>query len=106
MPSQPECTARLARRVIAFFLLPLTLALAASLQAQQPVKVATDPAKAGPDFAAQGEYAGGKANYGAEVVARGDGKFMVNLLPGGLRGEGGDYAKRAEGTAKTEGDQV
>jgi hypothetical protein len=69
--------------------------------------VATDPDKAGPDYAVQGEYLGqilGKDKLGAEVVARGNGTFMVNFLPGGLRGEGGDYAKHIDASAKTEGD--
>jgi hypothetical protein len=71
--------------------------------------VATDPEKAGPDYAVQGEYFGqiqGKAKLGAEVVARGNGAFMVNFLPGGLRGEGGDYAKHIPATAKTEGEST
>jgi hypothetical protein len=69
--------------------------------------VATDPDKAGPDYAVQGEYLGqiqGKLKLGAEVVARGTGTFMVNFLPGGLRGDGGDYAKHIDATAKTEGE--
>jgi hypothetical protein len=75
-----------------------------SCAADEPVKVATDPAKAGPDYAVQGEYVGqaGSQKWGAEVIARGAGKFDVNFLPGGLRGEGGDYSKAVQATAKTE----
>lgn len=85
------------------------VSLVLSVSADDPVKVATDPAKAGPDFLIQGEYVGrttdGQA-LGAEVVARGDGKFLVNLLPGGLRGEGGDYKKHVVGDAITESGKV
>ena len=85
------------------------MALVLALAADEPVKVVTDPAKAGPDFLVQGEYRGqtkdGKT-LAAEVVALGDGKFLVNLLPGGLRGEGGDYKVRLEGEAKTESGKV
>jgi hypothetical protein len=71
----------------------------------------TDPDKAGPDYAIQGEYVGqvgtkDSAKWGAEVIARGDGKFAVNFLPGGLRGEGGDYAKHVEATAQTDNDKT
>ena len=71
--------------------------------------VAIDPAKAGPDYAVQGEYVGetaDKAKLGAEVIARGNGNFQVNFLPGGLRGDGGDYAKHIDATGKTEGDKT
>lgn len=60
------------------------------------VQVALKPEEAGPDWQVQGEYLGawkGGSPLGAEVVAKGDGNFLVNILPGGLRGEGGDYAK-------------
>jgi hypothetical protein len=68
-------------------------------------EVATDPAKAGPDYAIQGEYRGnaGREKLGAEVIARGGGKFEVNILPGGLRGEAGDYSRRVQATAETQG---
>lgn len=50
----------------------------------------TDPAKAGPDFAAQGEYVGdvGGEKWGVQVVAMGDGKFQGVGYKGGLPGDG------------------
>ena len=46
------------------------------------------------------DYAGdlGNQKFGAEVIARSGGNFQINFLPGGLRGEGGEYAKRIEAT--------
>ncbi|MCS7016764.1 MAG: DUF1080 domain-containing protein [Gemmatales bacterium] len=84
--------------------------LAVSAQQQAGfVKVATDPGQAGPDFVIQGEYLGDlakKERLGAEVIALGDGKFQVNFLPGGLRGEGGEYSKRVEASGQRDGEMT
>jgi Domain of Unknown Function (DUF1080) len=73
----------------------------------------TDPAKAGPDFAVQGEYAGeGKfgddtKKVGVQVVALGNHEFEASAFIGGLPGDGwsrGDKTHTASG--KTNGEAV
>ena len=85
--------------------LALLLILTSFATAQDKKAAITDPAKAGPDFAIQGEYAGeidGK-KVGVQVVALGDDKFDMVVYGGGLPGDGwkkGDKKEKTTGTLK------
>jgi len=85
-------------RIIVF----LALAGSGLLAQQEPVKVAIDPEKAGPDFALQGEYLGtaDKEKLGAEVVACGNGTFWSTSSRRAARRRR-EYDKRVEASAKT-----
>jgi hypothetical protein len=88
------------RNALAICALVVTLAHASADDRPNEPDTATDPAKAGPSWGVQGEYVGDaadKSKLGAEVICRGQGNYLINLLPGGLRGEGGEYARRLEG---------
>ena len=58
----------------------------------KPIETFIDSAKAGPDFALQGEYAGehNGTKIGVQVIALGDGEFYIRGLRGGLPGDGWD----------------
>lgn len=76
--------------------------LGVALTVQAAGEAFTDPAKAGPDFAYQGEYVteGGDEKWGAQVYALGGGKFAGVGYKGGLPGDGwkrGDESHRSKG---------
>jgi hypothetical protein len=72
----------------------MTLAAFATstLRADDKETIYTDPANAGTEYAYQGEYTGliqaAGMNWGAQVIALGDGKFRSIGYPGGLPGDG------------------
>jgi hypothetical protein len=84
-------------------LLASVLALTCSVRAADSKGAYTDPAEAGPDFAAQGEYLG--ENIGAQVIALGDGKFHIIGYAGGLPGMA-DVEKKKEADGQRDSDKV
>src|SRR5439155_12342531 len=81
----------------------------ADAKAKAPVEAFTDADKAGPDYQIQGEYTGdvpGNGPFGMQVVADGDGKFMLRALKGGLPGDGWDGSTQHRFTGKTVGGKV
>ncbi|MBI3461811.1 MAG: DUF1080 domain-containing protein [Planctomycetes bacterium] len=98
--------------VFRLVMLTLVIAVTGVLIAAQtdPKKVAhTEPAKAGPDFAIQGEYVGqittneGDRKFGAQIIALGDGAFHLVGYHGGLPGAGLEAGQRIEVDGKLEG---
>src|SRR5262245_33941119 len=88
----------------------LALPLFGLLAAEDPKQagVYTDPAQAGPDYAAQGEYEGSieGEKAGAQVIADGDGKFTLRALKGGLPGAGWDGHTQLRYVGQAEGGRV
>ena len=75
------------------------LAIAVTAVAQDkpnPKQAFLDGKEAGPDFQLQGEYVGkvGDQSFGAQIIARGTGKFDGVVYPGGLPGAGWDAEKK------------
>lgn len=87
-------------------LFPLLLAAAYALPvfAADEAEVFIEPELAGPDFIAQGEYAG--ENSAAQVIALGGGKFHIVGWSHGLPGTAFDAERKVEVDAQREGDRV
>lgn len=72
--------------------------------ADRPARVAIDAAKAGPDFAVQGEYVGeldSSGTVGVQVYAQGDGTFRATAYYGGLPGAGAENVSVVHAVGET-----
>ena len=76
-------------------LLPVVTSPVIGQEKPNPKQSFLDAKTAGADFQVQGEYLGkvGDRTIGAQVIARGNGKFDVVAFPGGLPGAGWDATK-------------
>jgi hypothetical protein len=86
-------------------LMPAIWATAAGWRRQQVAF--TDPEQAGPDLAVQGEYVGkmktddAEKDYGAQVIALGNGRFRAVAFRGGLPGAGWDKSQKMRANGQT-----
>jgi hypothetical protein len=102
-------TATMLRRRCLFFTGLILVQSAMAQAADDGTPAFTDAKQAGPDFAAQGEYAGevktdeGQKKFGTQVIALGKGKFRAVIFFGGLPGDGwekGQEKKTHDGEVK------
>ena len=77
-------------------------ALAAALGCFGPEHL--EPEQGGRDYALQGEYV--SESFGAQVIARGAGRFLAVLYEGGLPGAGAKPGPAATATGRDDGDAV
>ncbi|HEX3133992.1 MAG TPA: DUF1080 domain-containing protein, partial [Planctomycetota bacterium] len=79
------------RTLVPALLFTVSALWASGFAADANQDLALDPAKAGPDFALQGEYEAAPADkLGVQVIALGGGTFRVCIEAGGLPGAGWD----------------
>src|ERR1051326_1045249 len=98
----PPTTSRIMKWTALFSLVLVTVLQAAD--ARPPAETCLDPARAGRDYADQGEY---KNDWGAaQVIALGDDNFRMVTYRGGLPGAGWDKEFKQETPGKRQGDKI